>query len=73
MPLHIDTFKRLILREKENKGIIITDHMYKHIISVCDNLYVINDGKTYLTKSINDIETLGYARIDEPLTVGDNV
>ncbi|MGZ2372073.1 ATP-binding cassette domain-containing protein [Ancylomarina sp. YFZ004] len=70
MPLHIDTIKRLILREKENKGIIITDHMYKHIVDICDNLYVISDGTTYLTKGIQDLETLGYARVNEQLTVG---
>lgn len=70
MPLHIDTIKMLILREKGNKGIIITDHMYKHIVDICDNLYVISDGTTYLTKGIQDLETLGYARVNEQLTVG---
>lgn len=65
MPIHIETFKKIILREKQNKGIILTDHMYKHIVAICDDLYVICNGKTYLTKSINDLETLGYARIDE--------
>ena len=64
MPLHIETIKNLILREKINKGIIITDHLYKYIIDICDNLYVISNGKTYLTKSIQDIETLGYAKIN---------
>lgn len=67
MPIHVNTIKKLILREKENKGIIITDHMYRHIIEICDDLYVINNGQTYLTKSMNDIETLGYARIDEKI------
>lgn len=70
MPIHIDSIKKIILREKENKGIIITDHMYKHILDICDDLYVINDGKTYLTKNIRDIETLGYARVTEKITVG---
>ncbi len=65
MPIHVDTIKRLILREKKNKGIIITDHMYKYIINVCDDLYVIRDGKTYLTNNIKDLETLGYARVNE--------
>jgi ABC-type multidrug transport system ATPase subunit len=65
MPIHIDSIKKLILREKENKGIILTDHMYKYIIDICDDLYVINNGKTYLTKSIEDIETLGYARLNK--------
>ena len=64
MPIHADTIKRLILREKANKGILMTDHMYKYIIDICDDLYVISDGKTYLTKSIEDIETLGYASLD---------
>lgn len=60
MPLHVDSIKNLILREKKNKGIIITDHLYRHIIDICDDLYVINDGKTYLINSIQDLETLGY-------------
>lgn len=64
MPLHIDTIKRLILREKTNKGILVTDHMYNHIVDICDSLYLIRDGKTYLTNSIQDLETLGYARVN---------
>jgi len=64
MPIHVDTIKKLILRERENKGIIITDHMYKHIIDICDSLFVIKDGKTHLTKTIQDIETLDYARVN---------
>ncbi len=60
MPVHVDTIKKIILSEKKNKGILITDHLYKHIIDICDDLYVINDGKTYLTNSIDDIKALGY-------------
>jgi ABC-type multidrug transport system ATPase subunit len=63
MPVHIDSIKKLIVREKINKGFLITDHLYKYITDICDNLYVINDGKTYLTNSLQDIETLGYAKI----------
>lgn len=73
MPIHVGSIKKLILREKENKGIIITDHMYRHIIDICDDLYVINNGQTYLTKSVQDIETLGYARMDEKITDGNNL
>lgn len=65
MPVHIETIKNLILREKKKKGIIITDHLYKYIIDICDDLYVINNGKTYLTKGIQDIETLGYAKVND--------
>ena len=63
MPIHVDTIKKLIIREKINKGIILTDHMYTHILDICDDLYVINGGKTYLVKSVDEIERLGYARV----------
>ncbi len=65
MPVHVDTIRKLILSEKQNKGIIITDHLYRHVIDICDDLYVISNGKTYLTKGIEELETLGYARITE--------
>ncbi len=64
MPIHVDQIKELITREKRSKGIILTDHLYKHIIDICDSLYVLTNGKTYLTDGIQDIENLGYARID---------
>jgi ABC-type lipopolysaccharide export system ATPase subunit len=63
MPLHVETIKELLIIEKLNKGFLITDHMYRQIISICDSLYVLNDGKTHLTKSIEDIERLGYAKV----------
>lgn len=63
MPKHIDTIKEIINSEKEKKGIIITDHMLEHIIDICKEIYVINEGRTILIKDIEDIERLGYARI----------
>ncbi|MDA3944978.1 MAG: ATP-binding cassette domain-containing protein [Bacteroidetes bacterium] len=63
MPVHVETIKNLILREKKKKGILITDHLYKYIIDICDELYVLSNGKTYLTNDIRDIEALGYTKI----------
>nr|WP_319997663.1 ATP-binding cassette domain-containing protein [uncultured Draconibacterium sp.] len=60
MPVHVDTIKKIILEEKKNKGIIITDHLYEHIIDICDDIYVILNGKTYLTRDTNDLIKLGY-------------
>ncbi len=62
MPLHIETIKNLMLEEKSNKGLFITDHMFQHIAAVSDNLYVLKDGKTWLTKSLHDLEFYGYLR-----------
>jgi len=67
MPTHIDTIKNLIVREKQNKGIIITDHLYKHIVDICDSLYVINNGETYLTKDLKDLEKYEYIRNTDSL------
>jgi ABC-type lipopolysaccharide export system ATPase subunit len=55
--------EELLLEEKENKGILITDHMYRNVTDISDSLYILTNGKTYLTKNLDDIETLGYARI----------
>ena len=64
MPVHVEILKKLIQREKQNKGILITDHLYRDIIDICDNLYVLNDGKTHLTKNIEDLERFGYLKYD---------
>ena len=63
MPLHVEVIKDIIQREKYRKGFIITDHLFRHITEISDSLYVLKDGKTYLTHSIDDIEELGYARL----------
>jgi ABC-type lipopolysaccharide export system ATPase subunit len=63
MPLHIEKMKELLVEEKQNKGILMTDHLYQHITSISDSLYVLTSGKTHLTKHISDIEKLGYAKI----------
>lgn len=60
MPVHAEKIKSILKKEKRNKGIIMTDHLYEHITEICDNLYVISNGKTYLTKDLNDLKILGY-------------
>lgn len=62
-PLQIEKVKKMLLQEKQQKGLLITDHLYRHVTGISDKLYVLAGGKTYLTKSIEDLEKLGYARI----------
>lgn len=62
-PIQIEKVKKLLLEGKQKKGLLVTDHMYRHIVDICDNLYVLTDGKTHFTKSLQDIEVLGYARL----------
>jgi len=60
MPMHLEPLKAILINEKKNKGIIITDHLYEHVTDICDDLYVIANGKTYLTRDLDDLKTLGY-------------
>ena len=60
MPAHIETVKEIILQEKKYKGMIITDHLYKHILDISDRLYLLHMGKTYLVNNVHDLELFGY-------------
>lgn len=62
-PVLIEKVTEMLIEEKANKGILITDHMYKHVLGCCDDLYVLSNGKTWLTRSPEEIETYGYAKL----------
>ncbi len=62
-PVLVQKVKDLLLEEKKNKGFLITDHMYRQVVDICDHLYVLANGRTYLTSNLADIEKLGYARL----------
>ncbi len=61
-PIQIDEMKELIVEEKANKGFLITDHMYQHVLDISDEVYVLANGKTHHTKDLQEIEFLGYAK-----------
>ena len=58
--LAVETLKALIRAEKRNKGILLTDHMYRHVTDVADRLYVLANGQTYLTQDAEDLVRYGY-------------
>lgn len=62
MPVHIERMKDIILKTKLKKGIIITDHMYRHVLDITDRLYVLANGKTYPVKGEEELEARGYLR-----------
>ena len=63
MPVHIETVKRLMEQERKKKGILLTDHLYNHLIGICDPVYLLKDGKTHAINQLEDVETLGYANL----------
>lgn len=60
MPLHVERVKELLLQEKAHKGFLITDHQYLQVLNVCDNCYLLQNGKTWPVKSRQDLEQHGY-------------
>jgi ABC-type multidrug transport system ATPase subunit len=63
MPVTIDRLKELILEERKNKGIIITDHLHRQIRTIADELYVLTNGTTYQIK--NDEQLIEYGYLSE--------
>ena len=63
MPLQIEKMIELIQEEKANKGLLITDHLYRQIIAIADDLYLLANGKTHRIKNLTEVEDLGYAFI----------
>ena len=62
-PLQIERIKEILLREKQTKAFLITDHIFREVAGICENLYILNEGKLHLVKDSKDIENHGYARL----------
>lgn len=60
MPVHIERLKEVLKMEKQNKGIIITDHLHRQIRAVADHLYVLVNGVTYSVNDEQQLIALGY-------------
>lgn len=60
MPLHVEKLKEIFIKEKTKKGIIITDHLHRHIRDIADELYVLTNGKTYKVIHHEQLIELGY-------------
>lgn len=61
-PIMIQAIMELMNEEKHRKGLLVTDHMFRNIIDISDDLYVLTGGKTHLTKAVEELEFLGYAK-----------
>jgi ABC-type multidrug transport system ATPase subunit len=60
MPIHIEDMKRIINKVKAAKGIIISDHLYRHILEIVDETYLLSNNKTHLIKNKEELVFRGY-------------
>ncbi len=70
MPLQVEKIKVILEEVKHKKSILITDHLYKHVVGICDSHYVLKDGKTFLAQDIEAIEKLGLCEPGKKLKTG---
>lgn len=59
-PLHIEVVKEIIGKEKKHKAIIISDHMYEHIIESSDDIYLLKNGTTKKIEKLTELEDYKY-------------
>ena len=57
-PIQIEELKKSLNKFKKEKGIVISDHQYRHLIDVSDKIYLLKDGKTHLLKQEDPIQQL---------------
>ncbi len=60
MPLHIEKLCELLIQQKQHKGIIITDHMYRPLLQVSDKLFLMREGKSIYMREREDLVLHGY-------------
>lgn len=63
-PLHIEKIKNLIRTEKPHKAIIITDHYFRDVINLSDDLYLLNNGCTKKIETLEQLEDYKYLNLD---------
>lgn len=59
-PVYIETLNQLLQKEKQHKAIVITDHMYRHIIENSDDIYLINNGASKHINNLTELEDYKY-------------
>lgn len=59
-PVMVDRLIDCMLSEKNHKGMLITDHLYRYVTNVSDDLYVLANGMTYRVNDKNDLIRRGY-------------
>jgi ABC-type multidrug transport system ATPase subunit len=59
-PVMVERLVECMHTEKKNKGLVVTDHLYKQVIEIADDLYLLLNGKTYLIRDPDDLIRRGY-------------
>ncbi|HET8838334.1 MAG TPA: ABC transporter ATP-binding protein [Flavobacteriaceae bacterium] len=59
-PVYVQRLIGILQREKQRKAIVVTDHLYREILAVSDDVYLLKEGETRLIRSEEDLRFQGY-------------
>ena len=59
-PVLVEEVIKVIRQQSEQKGILLTDHMYQHVFDVCDHHYLLIDGSLKQVSDLPELNRYGY-------------
>lgn len=59
-PILVDEMKKIIINNSLKKGIILTDHDYRNVLSVANKIYLLINGSIKEMKNKNELMKYGY-------------
>ena len=60
MPLHIGAMTEIIRAEARRKGVLLSDHMFREVMGVCDDIYLAENTHVRLIGSPQELVRWGY-------------
>lgn len=61
-PVAVEVIQKLIRRQKEKMGIVVSDHNYEALLEIADEVLLLSDGYVHLIKNRSDLVRYGYCR-----------
>lgn len=59
-PVAVEIIQKLIRRQKEKMGIVVSDHNYEALLEIADEVLLLSDGYVHLIKDRSDLVRYGY-------------
>lgn len=60
MPVHVERIQQLLKDSCKDKGIILTDHLYRNVMATAGKVYILANGTTYPVRHDDDLVLRGY-------------
>ena len=64
-PVLVEQVTSHILSQANAKGIVITDHQYRTVLSLCTKYYVLREGSIREFETLSQLEDFGYIPDDD--------